>query len=153
MTNPFEFLDIDENEAKETLSEINRVGNRDKRICICGHSINYHSFISTRGHHTCNAQKNACKCRNPRPVLETTNARVFNRKTQGAAGLHALTQGIASAMEVGATIEWLIEMKCDKCDTVGPVVPVPVTQQGTISSNGHTGFDKMLCRGCRTNGN
>jgi hypothetical protein len=152
MTNPFEFLDIDENEAKETLSEINRVGNRDKRICICGHSMNYHSFISTRGHHTCNAQKNACKCRNPRPVLETTNARVFNRKTQGAAGLHALTQGIAGAMEVGATIEWLIEMKCDKCDTVGPVVPVPVTQQGVISSSGHTGFDKMLCRGCRTNG-
>lgn len=151
MTNPFEFLDIDEDEAKETLSEINRVGNRDKRICICGHSLNYHSFISTRGHHTCNAQKNACKCRNPRPVIETTNARVFNRKTQGAGGLHALIQGIAGAMEVGASVEWLIEMKCDKCGTEGPVVPVPVTIEGIISSN-HTGYDKMLCRGCRTNG-
>jgi hypothetical protein len=151
MTNPFEFLDIDENEAKETLSELNKQGGRDRRICICGHSINYHSFIAARGFYTCNAQKNSCKCRNPRPVLETSNARTFNRKTQGSAGLHALTQGIAGAMEIGATVEWLIEMKCDKCGTEGPVVPVPVTIDGIIS-NSHTGYDKFLCRGCRTNG-
>ena len=144
----FDFLDVSEDEAKEAFEQVERYGNRDGRICICGHSMKFHAFISHRGVHKCNAQKQSCPCRTPRAVLESSNTRVFIRKTHGAGGLHALTQGIIAAQKLGAEIEWLIEQKCDKCNAEVAVAPVPVTQDGRVA-NDATGWDKMLCRECR----
>lgn len=146
--NPFEFLDVSESEAVASFEEIQKFGIRDRRICICGHSVNSHKFVEGRGVYSCNSLKQSCPCRNPRAVLNTSNARLFLHKTFGGGGLHALTQGIVSAQKRGAMIEWLVEQKCDKCGTLGPVSPVPVTAQGVIKSEA-TGIDLLLCRDCR----
>lgn len=148
MQNPFDFLDVSEEEAKESLVKIDKYGNRDGRVCICGHSINFHTFTESRGVHICNALKSSCPCKNPRPVIETSNTRVFLRKTYGGGTLHALTQGIALAIEKGASIDWIVEQKCDRCGTQSPVAPVPVSTQGVIR-NEATGYDALLCRICR----
>jgi hypothetical protein len=145
----FDFLDLSEDEAKEVSETIAKSGNRDGRICICGHAMGYHGFIEGRGVYKCNAQKQTCPCRNPRPVILTNNSRAFMKKTHGSAGLHALTQGIVSVTTTGGSVEWTIEVKCDKCEAEVPVVPCPVTQSGQIS-NEATGWDKLLCRDCRS---
>jgi hypothetical protein len=145
----FDFLDLSEDEAKEVSDKIAQTGNRDGRICICGHAMGYHAFIEGRGVYKCNAQKQTCPCKTPRPVIETTNSRAFMKKTHGSAGLHALTQGIVSVTTTGGSVDWIIEVKCDKCGAEVPVVPCPVTQTGQIS-NEATGFDKLLCRDCRS---
>ena len=144
----FDFLDLSEDEANEAFEQVEKYGNRDGRICICGHTMKFHAFISHRGVYKCNAQKQTCPCRNPRAVLESSNTRVFIRKTHGAGGLHALTQGITAALKVGATVEWLIDQQCDKCGKETAVAPAPVTQDGRVASEA-TGWDKMLCRECR----
>jgi hypothetical protein len=148
MTNPFDFLDISEEEAMSNLDEANRYGKRDGRICICGHSLKFHNFIDTRGVHVCNALKQACPCKNPRVVVESTNTRVFMRKTEGGGGLHALVRGIAGAQKVGATVDWVVDMKCDRCGTEGPIAPVPISPEGAIQSRS-TGYEALLCRNCR----
>lgn len=148
MGSAYKFLDISEEEAKEALEKVDKYGNRDGRICICGHSLKFHSFLESRGVHVCNALKQACPCKAPRVVVESSNTRVFMRRTHGGGGLHALTQGIVKATEVGATVEWVIEMKCDRCETAGPVSPVPVNVEGRIQ-NDATGYDALLCRTCR----
>jgi hypothetical protein len=147
-SDPFNFLDVSEDEATSDYEEIQKFGIKDRRICICGHSVKSHKIIEGRGVHKCQALKQSCPCRSPRAVLNTSNARLFLHKTFGGGGLHALTQGIVSAQKRGAEVEWVIEQKCDKCSAVGPVSPVPVTQQGAIRDEA-TGIDILLCRDCR----
>lgn len=142
-------LDITVEEATEAYNKIKSAGNRDGRICICGHAMGYHAFIEGRGVHKCNAQKQNCSCKNPRPVLITSNARAFMKKTYGSAGLHALTQGVVTAINAGGSVDWIVELKCDKCGNANQVVPCPVTQSGLVSSEA-TGWDKFLCRECRS---
>ncbi len=141
-------LDITVEEALEAYNKIKNAKNRDGRICICGHAMGFHAFFDARGVFKCNAQKQACPCKNPRPVLETTNARAFLKKTHGSGGLHALTQGVVAATKSGVTFDWIIELKCDRCENPNQVVPCPVTQSGQVS-NEATGYDKFLCRECR----
>ena len=37
--NPLSFLDLSEDDLKESLEQVARYGNRDGRICVCGHSM------------------------------------------------------------------------------------------------------------------
>jgi hypothetical protein len=142
-------LDITVEEATEVYNKIKIAGNRDGRICICGHAMGYHALIEGRGVVRCNAQKQNCACKNPRPVLITSNARAFMKKTYGSAGLHALTQGVVASITAGGSVEWIVELKCDKCENPSQVVPCPVTVSGQVS-NDPTGYDKFLCRDCRS---
>jgi hypothetical protein len=148
-SDPFAGLGITFEEALEDYNKIQKYGNRDGRICICGHAMGFHEFIDGRGINVCNAQKQGCPCKNPRPVLETTNAKIFLRKTHGSAGLHALMQGVVAAVSSGAKIDWLVELKCDRCESTDQVVPCPVTHGGQVSPEA-TGYDKFLCRECRS---
>jgi hypothetical protein len=149
MSDAFDGLGISLEDAKKDFDKVQKFGNRDGRICICGHAMGYHEFIEERGRHKCKAQKQSCPCKNPRPVLTTSNTRLFTRKTHGSAGLHALTQGIVAVIEIGGVVDWDIELACDKCGEVKPVVPCPISQSGQIS-NEATGWDKLLCRECRS---
>jgi len=74
---------------------------------------------------------------------------MFLRKTEGAGAMHALSRGIYAAIEAGRSVEWIVDLVCDKCNAQGKrVVPVPVTQNGFISDYA-TGFDALLCDDCR----
>ncbi len=144
----FHSLDISREEAVKSFEEIKKTNNRDGRICICGHGIGYHAFIDGRGVYKCNAQKQTCPCKSPRPVLITDNVKMFLHKTQGSAGLHALMQGMVAAEKANVFFEWVIDLVCDKCGDPN-VVPCPVSQTGQIMFKA-TGYDKFLCRECRS---
>lgn len=148
LENPLDFFDFTEEEGKESLAKVEKFANRDGRICVCGHSIGFHSFIEVRGLHICNALKQGCPCKMPRPVIDSANTRHFMRKTHGGGGLHALSQGVNAAVAAGTKIEWIVEQKCDRCGAESPVSPVPVSQTGSIRTEA-TGYDALLCRDCR----
>lgn len=151
--NPLDFFDFSEEEAREQarLFESDKF-ERDGRICLCGHPMSRHTFVN--GGSTCSPSRLVCKCRHSRPVLETSDTRVFLRKTRGVGSGHALSQGILAA-KGKHEITWLIEMKCDKCGADGKVSPVVVSERGIILTNFDTNddrqprFDQLLCQNCR----
>jgi hypothetical protein len=143
----FDFFDFSEEEAEEQAMAVsNETGDRDGRICVCGHPAKRHNIYS--GIVSCSPTRLVCPCKKLKPVVETSDTRVFLRKTRGAGPSHALAQGIFAASKKGHSVEWLIEMKCDKCGTEGKVSPVAVSQQGVVMYEA-TGFDVLLCQKCR----
>jgi hypothetical protein len=140
--NAFDFFDFSEEEAvkQARLFESDKY-DRDGRVCLCGHPMKRHAFTK------CSPSRLICPCKKARPVLETSDTRVFLRKTRGSGTGHALAQGILAA-KGKHEITWLVEMKCDKCGTEGKVSPVAVSQQGSIMDEA-TGFDALLCQKCR----
>ena len=144
--NAFNFLDLDVTEAIEESRKSNT--ERNKQICVCGHPIRRHGK-NLRGELYCHPNALYCPCKEQRAVLTAQDTRVFLRKTSGGAMLHALTRGLATCVERGIEVEWLISMTCDKCKTETKVVPVPVHQNGAIA-NDDTGHNALLCNNCRT---
>jgi len=141
-------MGIDPDEAiavDESLRE--RPGSRDGRVCICGHGVGRHTVEG--GAVYCKPARMECLCKKVRPVVDAEDTRPFLRKTAGAGPMHALTRGLAALAALGKKAEWIVPLECDKCgDEARGIVPVPVTQQGIISSEA-TGFDVLLCPNCR----
>jgi hypothetical protein len=149
MTDPFEFLDFTLEEAIKADSLVTTKRERDGRICNCGHPAGRHH--EEFGVVVCNPSRMPCLCKKIKPVLEASDVRPFLRKTTGSGALHALGRGLQAAVTQGIKVEWLIEMKCQRCQAEGPISPASVTQNGIIS-NEPTGFDAMLCQDCRKGG-
>jgi hypothetical protein len=155
--NAFDFFDFSEEEATEKAREFEyEKYDRDKRICICGHPMKRHTELD-EGKSSCSPSRLICKCRYSRPVLETSDTRVFLRKTRGTGSGHALSQGILAA-KGKHEITWLIDMKCDRCQDEAKVSPVVVTRRGVIISHFDSNddrdeekeiFHKLLCQNCR----
>ena len=146
----FNYFDFTLEEAKEVndkLKENGRIG-RDARICVCGHPIGRHS-LNLRGVLECKPSAMNCPCKDERPVIRAGDVRDFLRKTVGGGSLHALGRGLQTAIEKGHDVEWIVEMKCDRCNEVGPISPIPVTQNG-VSAEYATGYDALLCKACRS---
>lgn len=135
-------------EADRKITAKTKAGNRDRRICVCGHAVSKHTTYS--GILTCKPSALLCPCKKINPVLESSDTRVFLRKTEGAGAMHALSRGIYAAIQSGKDVKWIVDLKCDRCaSTESNVVPVPVTQSG-YSAEYATGFDALLCPSCRT---
>jgi hypothetical protein len=145
---PFTFLDFTLEEAQQADKNLieNPVSDRDGRICICGHPVARHTNVS--GLVYCKPTRMECPCKAIRAVVEANDIRPFLRKTSGQGPLHALGRGLQACVVKEVEVNWLIEMKCDRCKKEAPLSPVPVTQRG-ISVNHATGFDALLCRECR----
>ena len=144
--NAFDFFDFSEEEAEEQAKLFGSDKfDRDGRICLCGHPMKRHT--DTGGRSACSPSRLICPCKKSRPVIESSDTRVFLRKTRGSGSGHALAQGILAA-KGKHEIKWLVEMKCDKCEAEGKVSPVAVSQRGTIMDEA-TGFDALLCQKCR----
>jgi hypothetical protein len=143
---PFEMLDVSYEEALAVNEDLMRKGPRDQRICLCGHAVSRHTEIV--GIVQCKPSKMDCACKKVRAVLEVSDTRFFLRTTEGSGAMHALTRGMVAARAKGVRIEWLGEVKCDKCGAVGPVSPVTVTPN-LHAANYDTGFNSMLCAECR----
>jgi hypothetical protein len=147
--NPFSFFDFSEEDVVEVNEEMKLVkGERDGRICICGHAVKRHGGQEI-GVTYCSPSRMTCPCKNIRVVLDTQDTRDFLRKTVGSGPMHALGRGIQTAMEKSHKVEWLIPAVCDRCETAGPLSPVPVSQQGQVAIEA-TGWDALLCRKCRS---
>ena len=146
-SNPFDFMDFSLEEAAGEDERLrNKPVERDGRICLCGHQMSRHTIIN--GMVFCKPTRMECPCKKNRAVIDCNDVRPFLRKTEGSGPMHALGRGLAAAVTKGFEITWLVEKKCDRCGTEGPVSPVPVTQRG-ISTNKPTGFDALLCQPCR----
>ena len=119
----------------------------DRQVCACGHAMSRHTVI--HGVVLCKPARMECPCKRARPVLETTDTRMFIRKTDGSGSAHALIRGIRAAVEKAKQVAWIVDLKCDRCGKAdNNVVPVPVTQGG-IATTYATGYDALLCPSCR----
>lgn len=148
--NALEQIGISLDEAKEAddkLLEKSRRGNRDRRVCVCGHALTKHTTYA--GILTCKPSAMLCPCKKIRPVLSAEDTRMFLRKTEGAGAMHALSRGMYASLSAGKDVQWIVPLECDRCKAKDKrVVPVPVTQSG-FSADGPTGFDALLCDDCR----
>jgi hypothetical protein len=143
----FSFFDFSMEEAQTADKELlSKPSERDGRICVCGHPVARH--LNSGGIVYCKPTRMECPCKSVRSVLESSDVRPFLRKTNGPGTMHALGRGLASAIEKGNKVSWLVDMQCDRCGKEGPVSPVPVTQTG-FSTAYPTGYDKLLCSECR----
>jgi hypothetical protein len=124
-----------------------RPAGRDGRVCICGHGAGRHTVAN--GVVYCKPARMDCPCKKLRPVVEAEDTRAFLRKTGGAGPMHALVRGMSAVISAGKRVEWIVDLKCDKCGAEGHVVPVPVTRNGIVMAE-PTGYDALLCVSCRT---
>jgi hypothetical protein len=149
MTNKdaFSFFDFSIDEAREADdSLLSRPAERDGRICACGHPMARHTNLG--GIVLCKPTRMECPCKNARAVLDSDDVRGFLRKTAGGGPMHALGRGVQASLSKGVKVEWIVEMRCDRCKKEGPVSPVPVTKTG-FSVDYATGYDALLCADCR----
>lgn len=143
-------MGIDPDEAIQADKELTSKPRGDRRICLCGHSVNRHDL--TVGRPVCQIGKQFCGCRNLQPVLEAQDTRPFIRKTTGSALNHALTRGIAAAIENGQELNWIDGVRyCHKCQNTEEglrLTPMVVTANG-VPADYDTGFNALFCDECR----
>lgn len=127
---PMEYFDFDESEYQEISESIRKNKNKldiDRRICACGHPMSRHKSnpfaptVAGRPALSCQLPNSVCTCKLPRAVLKVGNTKNFLMKPikeTGSSG-HPLLRGIRSVRDKSEDeyrqIEWLIPMRCDKC--------------------------------------
>lgn len=147
MNDALKAVGIDLEEAIKMDTTLSTRKTRDDRICLCGHGKTRHTEVA--GMTFCKPSKMECPCKKERLVLSVDTTRPFMRKTEGGGPMHALIRGLSALINQGKSAEWIVELKCDRCGADDVVVsPVPVTQNG-IASVEATGYDALLCQGCR----
>jgi hypothetical protein len=134
-----------EEDAEKAMVEVKKMGRFDRRVCACGHSLGRHQRVD--GGVVCSFGKQSCPFQTIRPVLEASNTKTFMRKTMGTGPLHALGSGAFNAMKNSETVEWIVDLQCDYCSLLGPIIPCAVNDNGKIVDEA-TGIDVLLCRKC-----
>lgn len=126
---------------------------KDRRICLCGHSVGRHDMAL--GRPVCQVGKLTCACRNLTPVITASDTRPFIRKTEGSAMNHALARGIAAARTKDITVERIDEAwYCHKCEARGESVrltPMAMTRVGA-PADFDSGYNAFFCDNCRIGG-
>lgn len=125
-----------------------RGGDRDRRVCLCGHPLARHK--EARGRVVCQPSRMSCACADAQGVLEVSDTRLFLRKTSGIGVDHALVKGLAASVEAGATVKWIVDVECSKCGS-GDALPVGLMQTvggrvGIAMENPQA--TRFLCAGC-----
>lgn len=126
---------------------------RNHSVCICGHSVSYHTEVGGRS--VCSPTTiRSCKCSVVRPVLDVQNLRLFLRVTSGSGGEHALGQGITACDANGKAYEWIgtAGTKCDAClgdmeDWANRHI-VALDPFSGLPAERSTGIDKIVCTSC-----
>jgi len=136
-------LDIEKIQA--VVEDLKEKRHRDDRVCICGHTVAKHK--SSGGFVSCIPSKLVCLCKSVVPVLRSDNIRPFMMKTYGHKEEHALMLGMVKAIELGATIEWIVPMQCSRCKAETRVFPVCVTSTG-FKTPESVGYDRLICEQC-----
>lgn len=110
-------LGLDPDEYAKHEEEVGKRPRRDPRVCICGHPLSRHEFISATGQYMCTPAKVTCSCTFNVPVLTAQDTRLFLRKTTGPGKEHALMRGISASLLAGKDIEWIDKPQCGACGT------------------------------------
>jgi len=102
---------------------------RNREVCICGHPITAHSSgVMYQGElkRRCQTGKLECGCKRPTPVLRASNLRVFQKRSTGNSGMHALMLAIDVCLKTEPPIEidWIEEPYCWNCGDVESPVQV-----------------------------
>lgn len=145
MSSAFDFLAFSEEEGLAALEDLRKEDEKQSLICICGHSIGRHTDVY--GTFTCSANKQSCPCREKRAVLSVENARPFLRKTRGSGALHALGQGITTAISAEQKLEWIVDPICDRCGLEGKLTPVATTERGGLVET-PSRYNQLVCIEC-----
>jgi hypothetical protein len=146
-------MGIDPEEANQRDIELTTTQRGDRRVCLCGHSMNRHSDTVIAGRYECVVGRKYCPCKKPQPVLNANDTRSFIRTTKGSGLDHALTRGIAAAIKLGTTIEWIPEARhchpCGKAEDGLRLTAMSVTENG-FPADYETGYNALFCDKCRT---
>lgn len=124
---------------------------KDSRVCICGHAATRH--VQAYGVSRCQPGRMACPCGSLQVVLEASDIRGFMCKTTGPGRGHALVKGIAGAERlaertgVALEIEWVVEVRCQRCGSEDGVVPAALTSANFISEEPQK-LNVLACRKC-----
>ena len=146
---PFAGLGFTFEEAAEDLADRRDIGRagKDDRICICGHPVKRHEFLSFLGSYECKPNAQKCPCKKPKPVARSGDIRLFLRSTRGDGHLHALGQGIVAAAKAEAHFEWITELICEICKEEKPVIPVALDGRG-YNLDKATEKNILICHDC-----
>lgn len=124
---------------------------KERTVCSCGHSMNYHETVA--GVTACTPARIACKCKMERPVIRTDNLRLFLKNTTGVGIDHALGKGLVACVAGGVNFEWVESpARCDICmEEMLEPIPVAVNVATGMPTDVSTGVDKIVCIGCYMN--
>jgi hypothetical protein len=138
-------------EALEDLSDRRDIGRagKDPRICICGHPVKRHKWMSFLGLYECNPNAQKCPCKNVEVIGKASDLRMFLRSTRGEGHLHALGQGLVALEKAGGTFEWIADKKCFICKEVKPVIPTAINERG-YSMESATKQNILICHDCNS---
>ena len=121
----------------------------NRQICICGHSLNFHTEVGDRT--VCSPGRMTCRCVKVRAVLKADDIRLFLRNTAGVGGDHALGQGLVACVARKVGFSWIESPPlCDMCTRVmvDGVYPVAINPHTGGLSDISTGMDKLVCASC-----
>jgi hypothetical protein len=126
---------------------------RNHKVCVCGHSVSYHTQVSNRS--VCSPGKiRSCKCSTVREVAEAQNLRLFMCVTEGSGGDHALGKGFTASDANGKEYTWIgtAGVKCDMCladmqDWANRHI-LAIDPFSGMPADRSTGIDKIVCTSC-----
>lgn len=148
----FDSLGITEEDIKESDRRQKIRGRTDQRVCMCGHGMSKHKFVTDVALWSCRPNAYSCPCKVPVAVMEVSNIKPFLRKTIGGGLLHALFAGLQGMRELDkeSTFKPLIPWECAFCATTVNVQPQPLTKEGYRINDGISlGYDRFVCEECR----
>lgn len=124
---------------------------KDARVCICGHGATRHK--QAYGVSRCQPGRQSCSCAQLQVVLHASDLRSFMCRTTGPGAEHALVKGIAGSERLAEKtgipleIDWVVEVKCQRCGSEDGVVPAAITSGGFVS-DGPERLNVLSCRKC-----
>jgi hypothetical protein len=129
---------------------------KTREVCVCGHSLNFHTVVEGAGVTTCNPAKMLCKCSEVRAVVKADNLRLFMYVTSGVGAEHALGKGLVKSVAKGAGFQWInaggeltAEPCCDICRGVtAEPLPVAVDVVTGRPTTGTSSVNKIVCLSC-----
>lgn len=118
-----------------------------KSICLCGHGVSRHVYVSSN-YKVCMVAKGYCGCQQVIPLVKVKDTRTFLFTTTGYGPKHALIRGIRAYELKGHAVKFVRPPLCMGCGaTSGPLHPVALTPSGMASDTPY-GRNVIACSDC-----
>lgn len=118
-----------------------------KSICLCGHGVSRHVYVSS-DYKVCMVAKSYCGCQTAIPLVKVKDTRTFLFTTTGYGPKHALIRGIRAYELKGQAVKFIRPPMCMGCGTTsGPLHPVALSPTG-MAANMPYGRNVIACSNC-----